>query len=266
MNRKLVLAIVALAAVMGLVWLVIGSRPRVEDRAWEQMQQSGVLRVGMDAAYPPFEDVNAENQIVGFDVDLANEIGRRMGVQMQFINIAYDGLYDALLTGQVDILISALVAAPEFAGKANFSTPYFNLGDYLVVPLDSSLHQMDDLESHRLAVETGSGGDVEARKWERRLASLIVIRVSDPGAALAAVLAGEADAALVDGVTARLGVGQHPELALAANVDESLIAAAVHPESTILLGRVNEIMDAMLADGTISALIETWFGPQRDAN
>jgi polar amino acid transport system substrate-binding protein len=264
MSRKLILLVIVLVGVLGLAWIVFGSKPRVEDRAWEQIQQSGVLRVGMDAAYPPFEDVNAENQIVGFDVDLANELGRRMGVEMQFINIAYDGLYDALLTGQVDILISALVAAPEFAGKANFSTPYFNLGDYLVVPLDSPIQQMDDLESHVLAVESGSGGDVEARKWERRLASLTVIRAADPGAALAAVLSGEADAALVDGVTARLGVGQHPELALAANVDESLIAAAVHPESGILLDRVNEVLDAMLADGAVSTLIETWFGPQRD--
>jgi polar amino acid transport system substrate-binding protein len=233
-----------------------------EDDAWERISATGVLRVGMDAAYPPFESLNEHNEVVGFDVDLGNEIGQRLGVEMAYVNMAYDGLYDALLIGQVDILISALVAAPEFEGKADFSTPYFNIGEHLVVPDNSSIQSIDDLAGRMVAVEIGSGGDVEARKWGRRLEGMTVVRYPDSAAALQAVINGDADAALVDGVTARLGVGQHSELRLAANVVDTLIAAAVHPESGVLRTRVDEAIDAMLADGTIAALIEKWFGPQ----
>src|SRR5687767_12691891 len=107
-----------------LILLAVGyrflNRPP-EDAAWEHVQQTGVIRVGMDAAYPPFESINEHNELVGFDVDLANEIGQRLGMRVEFVNIAYDGLFDALLTGRVDMLISGLVDAREFWGKANFS-------------------------------------------------------------------------------------------------------------------------------------------------
>ena len=185
--------------------------------------------MGLDASYPPFEYMDDNDRIVGFDVDFANEIGRRLGFEVTFTNIAYDGLYDALLIGRVDVLISALAATPELEGKALFSVPYFNAGEQLVVSSGSSILEMADLEGKTLAVEYGSGGDVEARKWERRLADLTVARYPDPGAALLAVVEGEADAALVDGITARQGIEQHPELTSVGHVTEILYAAAVHP-------------------------------------
>ena len=251
-----------LLAVWGLS--TVGAGKREEDVVWQHVQQTGLLRVGMDASYPPFEYVNEQNEIVGFDVDFAHEIGRRLGVEIEFVNIAYDGLYDALLVGQVDVLISALAAAPEFEGKALFSVPYFNAGDYLVVPPGSPVHSMEDLSGRTLAVEYGPGGDVEARRWERRLADLTVVRQLDSSAAIMAVVNGQADAALVDGITARLSVGQHPDLALADNVTETLFAVGLPPESFALKERMDAIVGEMLRDGTIEALIERWFGPQRE--
>jgi ABC-type amino acid transport substrate-binding protein len=253
----------ALILLIGLGLLLWSGGSEEEDRAWQQAQATGVLRVGMDAAYPPFEYVNEQNEIVGFDVDFASEIGRRLGFEMVFVNMAYDALYDALLIGQVEVVISALVAAPQFEGKAAFTAPYFNAGEYLVVREGGPIRQMADLDGHTLAVEYGSGGDVEARNWERRLADLTVTRYPDPGTALLAVVNGEADATLVDGITARLGVGEHPELVLADNVVDTLYVVAVHPDSTTLHARIDEVIWEMLHDGTVSDLIEEWFGPQR---
>ena len=237
-------------------------RPAHTDLAWEHIQNTGTLRVGMDAAYPPFESLDANNQIVGFDVDLANEIGRRIGVKMAFINMAYDGLFDALLIGQVDILVSGIVAAPELEGKARFSVPYFNAGETLVVKQGSGIVHIEDIAGRRLAVEIGSGGDVEGRKWQRRLDEVSILRTQDTDSAITAVINGEADAALVDGVTARISVGKHPELVLADNIVDTLMAAAVHPDSQILASQVDDVLKAMLTDGTVGRLIDKWFGPQ----
>jgi len=246
-----------------LVLLLPACSPKDEDHAWEQVQATGVIRVGMDAAYPPFEDVNDAGDIVGFDVDLAREIGQRLGVNVEFVNIPYDGLYDALVTGQVELLVSALVAGWENEAKANFSIPYFNAGEYLVVPTTSELASMDEMTGHTLAVEYGSGGDVEARKWERRLANMTVARYSDPTAALTAVLDGEADAALVDGISARLGAGQHAELVARPQESDQLFAVAVGEDSLELLTQINITLNDMLQDGTVGALIDKWFGSQQ---
>jgi ABC-type amino acid transport substrate-binding protein len=260
-NRtKLILAgiVLLLVSVPALTVLLLRRAPK--DASLEHMQQTGVLRVGMDAAYPPFEWIDEQNQLVGLDVDLANEIGKRLGVRMEFSNIAYDGLYDALYTRKVDVLISGLVNAREFWGKASFSQPYFNMGEQIVILNRSDIGNMEDMAGKTAAVEVGSGGDVEARKWQRRIADFTVTRYPDANAALAAVLNGEADAALVDGVTARLGTGEHAELRIAGSVADTLVAAAVHPESPALKALVDQALNQIAQDGTLDSLINKWFG------
>jgi len=265
-NKKIFIgagSLTALLIILAALWVFIVVPSRKEDKAWENIQQSGVLRVGLDASYPPFEFVDAEGQVVGFDVDLANEIADRLDVEVTFTNIPYDGLYDSLFVGNVDVLISALVAAPEFEGRANFTRPYFNIGQHLVTTVDVPFTDMQSMDGHTLAVEYGSGGDVEARVWERRLGNLTVERYEDPSAALGAVTEGNAEAALVDGITAHLGVGENDQLQIATNVTDELIAVAVHPDSEELRGRLTDIVTEMIEDGTISELTEKWFGPQR---
>ena len=261
-NRRLGLVLAA-AMLLGAVLFWIVSRPANDDTL-DQLQLSGVLRVGIDASYPPFETLDEAGQVAGFDVDLARELARRLDLDVEFVNIAYDGLYDALLAGRVDVLISALADQPQATGKALFTLPYFNAGDMLVLRVDSDISSMEGLAGRVLAVEYGSGGDVEARKWQRRLADLEVVRTADPAAALDAVLSGQADAALVDGIAARIGVGQHHELALGGHVDDTLYAIATPEESAELRKQLSDLIQDLLQDGTIDRLIDKWFGPQRD--
>ncbi|MCC6904218.1 MAG: amino acid ABC transporter substrate-binding protein [Anaerolineae bacterium] len=259
MNRSLP----RLVALCFLVSILLAGCQHPHDLAWERSRQSGVLRVGTDASYPPFETLDASGAVIGFDADLAREIGQRIGLEVSFTNLSYDGLYDALIVGRVDVLISALVVAPEAEQKAVFSHAYFDIGEQLVAPARAPLTGMEALEGLRVAVEYGAEGDVLARQWQRRLRALEIVRCPDSSTAIQAVLAGEADAALIDGIAARLAVGQHPELAHGATVENVPVAVAVHPDSTTLLAEVNTALDEMQADGTIDRLTAQWFGPQR---
>ena len=243
---------VGLALVVGLAVLLW---PRAdEDRVWQHVTESGVLRVGLDASYPPFEFIDQGGDLAGFDVDLAEELGHRLGLTVTYINLGYDGLLDALLVDQVDVLVSALVITPELQGRVAFTAPYFNAGQYLVVPEGAAIAEMDDLD------EYGSSGDVEARAWQRRLADLTIARYDTPNAALRAVIEGEANAALTDGISARLFVGEQPSLKLADNVTDELFGIAVDLKSYELRQRINDALREMLRDGTIERLIEKWFG------
>jgi ABC-type amino acid transport substrate-binding protein len=262
-RQRLIIALAILLAWGIGLSLALGTLQK-KDTAWEHVQESNTLRVGMDASYPPFETIDeGSGQPVGFDVDLANEIGRRLGVRVTFTNIAYDGLYDSLVTGNVDVLISAMADLPQFQGKAAFSLPYFNAGEMLVVRQGSPFHTMDDLANHTVAVEYGSGGDVEARKWQRRINALQIKRYPDPETALKAVSSGEADAAIVDGIAAELGVGQGNDLAAGPHLVDTLFATAVASGNDVLLGKLDEIIQALAADGTLARLTDKWFGPQK---
>lgn len=252
--------LVALLLIAIITALLFFSNPADEDLAWAQAQQSGVLRVALDASYPPFEFVDGNDQVVGLDVDLAQEIGRRMGFDVVFVNVPYDVLFDQLQVGGVELLVSGLVIAPEFAGKADFSIPYFNAGEHLVLPQGSPLRAMDEFGGLTLAVELGSGGDVQARQWQRRLADLTVLRLSDPGAAVQAVLDGEADAALIDAISARAAIATHPQIFLGPAIVENYFGIGMRPDADQLQAEVNRALEGILADGTMQALLEKWFG------
>ncbi len=243
------------------------------DDTWERVLESGVLRVGMDASFPPFEYVAADGTLAGLDVDLAQELGRRLGVEVQFAaNLPYDGLYDALAVGRVDVVISALVVNPDRMADFAYSASYFDAGQVLIVsslpmPSAGGIEKMADLGDRALAVEFGTEGDLEARKWARRLSGLTVIQYQTAKEAVAAVVAGKVDAALVDHVSAlaavkTLGVSENPKglgLAIAETpVVEQLYAVAVHQDSRHLLRAINGTLADMAADGTMESLIDEW--------
>jgi ABC-type amino acid transport substrate-binding protein len=235
------------------------------DDTWERVLESGVLRVGMDASLPPFEYVAAGGTLAGLDVDLAQELGRRLGVEVQFVaNLPYDGLYDALAVGRVDVLISALVVNPDRMADFAYSASYFDAGQVLVVSPSSvssagGIEKMADLGDCALAVEFGTEGDLEARKWARRLSGLTVIQYQTAKEAVAAVVAGKVDAALVDHVSALAVIGSESGLAIVETpVIEQLYAVAVHQDSRHLLRAINGTLADIAADGTMESLVDEW--------
>jgi ABC-type amino acid transport substrate-binding protein len=230
------------------------------DDTWDRVRAAGVLRVGMDASFPPFETIAADGTLVGFDVDLARELGQRLGVEVQFVaNLPYDGLYDALAVGRVDAVISALVVNPSRMADFAYSAPYFDAGQVLVVrEWETGIEGLLDLGGRTLAVEFGTQGDLEARKWARRLSGLVVTPYPTAAGALAAVEAGEADAALVDHVSAKSGASGL--IIVGAPVVEEPYAVAVHRESRYLLRAIDDALAEMEADGTMETLANEWLG------
>lgn len=226
---------------------------------WEQIQESGVLRVGLDPTYPPFETAD-DGELRGLDVDLARALAAELGLEAQFVYFGYDGLYDALLSNQVDVLISALVIAPERTRDFAYSTPYFNAGLVLVTRGEAGAPQtMEEMDGRMLGVELGSQGHVEATMWERRLPGLVVRPYNSPDEALAAVVNGEVEAALVDQVSGRLFRQQQPGLVIAGEpiTDESY-AVVVRAEETILLAKLNEVLAQWQESGALAEMVGRW--------
>jgi polar amino acid transport system substrate-binding protein len=223
----------------------------------------------MDASYPPFEWIDPEGNPAGFDVALGQELGQRLGLDVQFVaNLPYDGLYDALVVGQVDAVISALVVNPDRTTDIAYSTPYFDAGQVLVVREgESIIARMADLEGHLLAVEFGSQGDLLARAWIRRLDGLSTVTCQTAQEALEAVATGAADAALVDHVSALASVAPNAQGATQPRerltivgdpVIEEPYAVAIRRQDSRLLRATNRALAAMQADGTLDDLRHNW--------
>ena len=236
------------------------------DSTWERVQETGVLRVGMDASFPPFESIAADGSLVGFDVDLAREVSQRLGVKPHFVaNLPYDGLYDALTAGRVDVVISALAVDPARTADFAYSNPYFDAGYVLVVrQREEAIHSMGDLSNRTLAVVLGTPGDREARERARRSSDLVVVQYGAPARAMDAVRTGETDAALVDRVSALKAVGAgRPVTVVGDPVVGVPYAVAMRDDSRRLLRAINNALTAMEEDGTLDRLVAEWLRDER---
>ncbi len=238
---------------------------RSNSGTWDRIEQGGVLRVGLDPTYPPFE-VASETAVVGLDVDLANGLAGELGLRSEFVYFGYDGLYDALATEQVDVLISALVIVPGRMRDFAYSEPYFNAGEILIVPAENGdIAGMTDLEGRLLAVELGAQGHVEGTQWAKRLADLTIQPYGSAGEALTAVSSGQADAALVDNISGRLFLSEQPaEQGLLKLVSPPVTvepyALVVRIEDELLLERINEALDSLTSSGQLDLIVQRWLG------
>lgn len=254
------LALAALLLLIGYALLRGGGLGR--DRLWERIQTDGVWRVGIDASFPPFDGLDAAGQPVGFDVDLARTIAARWDVQVHFEGIGFDGLVDAVFAGRIDAAVSALPYQPERTQDVAFSESYFEAGLVLVLPAaQTDMVTLNDLAGRRVAVEWGSEGDVQARLLRRRWPDLAIQPLDTPQAALLAVAEDQADAALVDHISALQFMATDPRVGIAPQVVVSDPYTIVLPrKSPRLQDEVNAALRALKADGTLDALAERWFG------
>jgi len=130
----------------------------------EHITQDGVLTVGNDTTYAPFEFVDSSNAPTGFDVDLISAVAAKLGLKAQIVTTAWDGIIPALQSDKFEAVISAMTITPDREKEVLFSTPYYR-SDMGIV-FDRTLHAIsrpDDLAGLRVGVQIGTTGESSAR-------------------------------------------------------------------------------------------------------
>ncbi|MFQ6015517.1 MAG: substrate-binding periplasmic protein, partial [Anaerolineae bacterium] len=256
-----ILALLLLARVAGL-GQPAGDQGEIADETWKRIQEEGVLRVGLDASFPPFEFREVDGgPLLGYDIALARELGKRLGIEVEFVEVGFDGLYDALYTGQFDAIISSLPYDPLLTKDFAYSYTYFTAGQVLVVSSrEERTRGKWDLKGKVVGVEYGSDGDVEARRLSRGFA--FDLRLFTTGhEALLALRRGEVEAVLTDAVTAYQFIGRQGGVKIIGEplTHDPSYVIAMRPDSQLLLRQINEVLEGMRADGTLEKLIQEWF-------
>ena len=255
-QRRMATVGIAIAVLLlaGALFLLRG-RLFARDPVWARIERTGAWRVGMDPSFPPFEQLADDGQVVGFDVDLARAIARRWGARTDIVPLGFDGLVDAVRTGKIDAAISAIPYDPLLTKDVRYSIPYFDAGWRVVVLPTSPIHSLDDLAGRRVAVEWGSEGDVWARRLQRTHEGIRLVLKATSDEALQALREGQADAAIVDGVTARMEEG----VRLVGDPFYHDPYVVVMPIQAYRLQReVNDALQALKETGVLTSLEEKW--------
>jgi len=240
-----------------LIFLLVGCR--TQQSTWEQIQESGRIRIGLDPTFPPFEATDGQ-ELWGLDVDLSNEIATGLGLEVDFVSFGYDGLYDALATGQVDILVSALVISPERTRDFSYSVSYFDSGQ--VILTDAEEYQVQDLEELSgltLGVELGAQGHVLATTWQKQIPDVTIQPFSTLDELGSSLLAGEIDLVVIDHISAMIFRSQNPGLAISdLRPQPEPFAIVVKADDDELLAAINGSIERLNRSGKLEMLITKW--------
>jgi polar amino acid transport system substrate-binding protein len=254
-------SLLALIALVYVAYVLFSPAPAKPDATWTRIQTEGVLRIGVDPSFPPFEADDGKGNLSGFDIALAATLAQKWNVRVQYVYTGFDGLYDALMGNQFDIVLSALSYNPQKTEDVSFSHSYFNGGPVLVVRTeDDRTSSIYDLAQRAVAVELGTSGDAVARKWQRRL-KLDLREFPSTNDALRAAERGEVAAALVDPISFYdLQRGGNTDLKISGKtLADELYVIAVRKDSPTLLREINAAVDGMKRDGTLDDLQTRWF-------
>ncbi len=125
------------------------------------IKNAGIIKVGTSADYPPFESVDSNGNKVGFDVDLMTEIAKRLGVQLQWVDMPFDSLIAAVQEGKIDASISAFNYTEERDKTIDFTDAYYTSEDAFTVAdnFAGTITKPEDVAAYKVGVQTGTTQD-----------------------------------------------------------------------------------------------------------
>jgi len=224
----------------------------------EKIRASKVMVAGNSGSYPPFEMMQG-NKLVGFDADMAEELGKRMGVTVKFEIIDFKGIIAALTSKRVDVLISAVTWTPERAERMAFSVPYYNAGIGALYRERTAIAKPEDLAGKVVGVQLGSSGELFVRQ---RLGK-VVKEIKTYDDIILAVK--DLEAGRVEAVVNPIPVLRHNARASAGVRftdiwDNRVVGINTRKEDADLMAEINKHLEAMKREGVLDQLDRKWFG------
>ena len=218
---------------------------------------SGEIVIGVDGSFPPFA-FDDGGELRGLDIDLGLALARDIGLPARFVSISYNGLYDSLLTGKVDLLISALRVEPARRDDVRYSQPYYDNALLLVSASGAALEAVG-LDGKRIAYEYASSADSQIRAWERTGAQIEKLPYELPAHALDALRFGQADGALTDATTFRLYARERAEWQPeTAPITHDPYAIALRLDRNDAWKLVERVLSALKDSGELARIIAKW--------
>lgn len=230
------------------------------------------LKVATNAEFEPYEFIK-DGKFVGFDIDLMAEIAKKIGAEVTYQNMEFDGVVGAVLSGTCDLAISGLTITPKRAETVAFSVPYINAAQFLIVRTDEKVingntkAKLDkQLEGKKIGVVTGFTG----QKYVEGDASLKYAKIKNAkpvvfdnvSLAVAALRNKSINVIVMDDVVAQkvcsVDSNKNAIKAIEVPLTVEKYAIAINKKNTELKGKVDAAMKALIADGTVKKLLAKW--------
>ncbi|HEX2359974.1 MAG TPA: ABC transporter substrate-binding protein [Solirubrobacterales bacterium] len=216
----------------------------------------GQLLVGIDTPYPPFE-IGTPPDVSGYDIEVMDAIADSLGVEPTYQDTAFDTIFRDVANGQFDIVAAASTITPERQQKVNFSDPYYEAQQALLVPEGSDIATTADLGGKIVGAQDATTGEAYAN--DQTDASEVRGFPEGPDAT-AALQTGQVDAVIIDQPVAVDAVEKQGGVEIIEEIPTNeLYGFAIAPDNTALLEAVNGALVTIKGDGTLTGLYQKYF-------
>lgn len=266
MSKRTLFLGVLVALVVAFTALACGgddeedAAPPAEAPEFETMQ-AGVLTVGSDIPFPPFE-FREGGELTGFDVELVEEIASRLGLTANWVETPFDTIFTQLAAGRFDLVASATTITEERQQQVNFTSPYYRAQQALTVNSEETpdIQSVDDLgDGDTVAVQGGTTGEDWARE-NLEPKGVQVRSFPDAPDTYTALEAGNVTGVIFDEPSAVEESQRRPSLEVVDVIETGEdYGFAVDPQNEALLGAVDRVLQELIDDGTYQQIYEKWF-------
>lgn len=226
---------------------------------YEEITNKKEMTFAMTGQYPPFNFINEDGDLDGFDIDIANAIAEKMGVKAKPITTAWDGIVGGLTGKRFDMIIGSMAITEDRLKKVNFTEPYYYDGAQFFAKIGSDLNDIDDLDKGKVGVVTGT---TFQKYLSENYENIEVLQFESDVDNMKAVEQDRIDGMVTGkfvGLQApeKYGVQIEPVGKLLYAED---IAIAIRKEDEKLLEAVNKALKEIIEDGTYEEISNKWFG------
>jgi len=234
------------------------------DDSLDRVKKAGVLKVAIDASYPPMEFIDADGKTyIGFDVDYANALAEKLGVKAEFQNVAWDGILTGLKSGKYDVIISSMNITEERQKEVNF-VEYVAMAQNFVSREGFDVKTEADLAGKVVAVQA----ETTSHMWVDELKATKVKDIKEiksfPGAtdAFLELKNKRADVVVIDEPVARYYAKIDGHKVTGQAMAAEPVGIAIRKEDASLMEALKKAVADTKSDGTFKSLSEKWFGSE----
>ena len=222
------------------------------------IKERGVIRIAMSGAYPPFNFVNDANEVVGFDPAIGTEIARRMGLEVEIITTAWDGIIGGLLANKYDAIVGSMSITAERDKVIDFVGPYYTTKRAIFAKAGNGFTSSTQLAEARVGLTLGETHE----DWARDLGYNVRTYKGLPELLLE-LENGRVDVIVNDNIAAILAMqetGQEYVMITDLETEEFGAGIAIREGSPMLAAEMQAALDALMADGTYLEIANEWVG------
>lgn len=262
LNSVLKISAAALVAGSLLVGCSSGSsssNSSSSDATWNAIKKAGTINFGTEGIYSPFSYHDSKTKkLVGYDVDVARAVAKKLGLKAKFTEIKWDGLIAGLDAKKLDVVANQVSITPERKAKYVFSKPYtYSYGSLIVRSSNKNIHSFKDLKGKKAAQSKTSNWTAVSKKYGAKLTYTDGFTQD-----IQLLQQGRVDATVNDNVTFLDYKKQKPNAKIkiaATSKEETQSAFLARKGSTETIKQLNKALTALAKDGTLTKISEKYF-------